>query len=165
MRRSQIWLTLMLTAALAVSAGALTPTEALNLTGTWSGRLSCDLVVDVGGPGGVRQREVQRDQTLEILMLDDLRFIAQIEGGITLFGAAMDNGTVTTRGKAAAQRCSPTAIFNRVLRVDATVNDTTGTGTMSGELLDLLIDDPGFIQTCRASFRRTSAAPPAVDPC
>ena len=165
MRRRRIWSTLALTATLALAAGALTRAEALNLTGTWRGTLSCDLVVDTGGPGGLREREVRRDQTLEILMLDDLQFIAQIQGGGTLFGAAMDNGTTTTRGKAAAQRCSPTAILNSVLSVDATVNDATGTGSMTGQLLDLLIDDPGVIQTCRASFRRITADPPTVDPC
>ena len=47
---------------------------------------------------------------------------------------------------------------------DAVVNDVTGGGALNGMLIDLLTADPGYVQTCRIAFRRTSAATPAFDP-
>ena len=56
--------------------------------------------------------------------------------------------------------------IGRFLTADAVVNDVTGGGTLTGQLIHLLTSAPGFVETCRVAFRRTSAAIPVFDsPC
>ena len=80
-----------------------------------------------------------------------------------MFGSAVDDGRIQTRGKVAAQACLGNLAITRFFTADAIVNDTTGGGTLSGQMTNLLTHDPGFVETCRVAFRRTSTAAPTFD--
>lgn len=140
---------------------AVPSADAVNVTGTWVGTMVCDLVV----PENPHIRTTGRDLVADILMLDNYRFLLEFQnGGTQMFGSAVDDGRVQTRGKVAAQYCSGNLAITRFLTADAVVNDVTGGGALNGTLIDLLTADPGYVQTCRIAFRRTSAAAPDLDP-
>jgi hypothetical protein len=143
--------------------GTVPSAHAVNLTGTWAGTMICDLVV----AENPHFRSVERDQVVEILMLDNFKFVLEFQDGPTastpMIGSAVDDGIVETRGKVAAQWCTGNLAVNRFLTADAVVNATTGGGTLTGQLVDLLTSSPGYVQTCRVSFRRTSSAAPVFD--
>ena len=154
---TSLWTTLIL--AVAALSVAVPAADAVNITGTWVGTMNCDLVV----PENPHFRTVERNQVVEILMLDNFRFLLEFQaGGTPMFGSAVDDGVVETRGKVAAQLCTGFFAVNRFLTADAVVNDATGAGTLTGQFVDLLTADPGYVQTCRVSFRRTSPAAPVI---
>jgi hypothetical protein len=80
-----------------------------------------------------------------------------------MLGSAVDDGRLQNRGKVAAQSCTPSLAVSYFLTADAVVNDLTGGGTLNGTLIDVLTSSPGYVQTCRIAFRRTSAATPVFD--
>ena len=145
---------------------AVPAAHAINLTGTWNGTLTCDLVV----PENPHERSVIRDQAIEIKMVNNFAFVLEFQDVGQAFsamaGVAADDGHVQTRGKVAAQLCNGSLAFNRFFNGDAVVNDTTGAGTLTGTFTRLLTSSPGFVETCRVSLRRTSTATPTIDlPC
>jgi hypothetical protein len=149
-------------AAIVLSA-AVPAAHAVNLTGTWTGTVSCDLVV----PENLHHRTVVRDQVIDIKMVNNFAFVLEFQDGATPFspmaGAAVDDGRAQDRGKVAAQLCTGNLAINYFFSGNALVNDATGTGSLTGQFTRLLINSPGFVETCRATFRRTSAATPTID--
>jgi hypothetical protein len=154
MRRT-IWFGLV---AIVVVLGTLAgPAAALNVTGTWIGTLNCDVLVN----DNPRQRSVARDQSLKIVMTGGHQLVAELNGG-PMAGLAIDDGRNQTRGEVAAQFCTGSLTFNGILALNASVNDTTGTGTLSGEFIQLSTSSTPFVFVCRASFRRTDPTPPTL---
>jgi len=149
--------------AATVLSWAVPSADAVNITGTWVGTMVCDLVV----PEFPHFRETSRDQVVDIKMLNNWQFLLEFQSSAAnssaMFGSAVDDGVAQTRGKVAAQYCAGNLSITRFLTADAVVNDVTGGGTLSGTLIDLLTSDPGYVQTCRIAFRRTSAAVPVFD--
>ena len=142
---------------------AVPSVHAVDITGTWVGTMICDLVV----PENPHFRQVLRDQVVEIEMLNNWQFLLEFQDGANasdpMFGSAVDDGRIQTRGKVAAQACLGNLAITRFLTADAIVNDTTGGGTLSGQMTRLLTNAPGFVETCRVAFRRTSTAAPTID--
>lgn len=147
----------------AVLLSLAVPAHAVDITGTWTGTMSCDLVV----PENPHIRTVVRDQVIDIQMLNNWQFLLEFQDGASasgaMFGSAVDDGVTQTRGKVAAQACTGSLAITRFLTADAVVNNTTGGGSLTGQIINLLTNSPGFVETCRVSFRRTSAAPPTLD--
>ena len=159
--RMSICSSLILAAGLLFSA--VSSADAVDITGTWTGTMSCDLVV----PENPHIRTVVRDQVIDIKMLNNWQFLLEFQDGATasraMFGSAVDDGRIQTRGKVAAQACTASLAFTHFLTADAVVNDATGGGSLTGQFITLLTSSPGFVQTCRVAFRRTSAAVPVFD--
>ena len=162
--RGSICSSLILAAGLLFSA--VPSADAVDITGTWTGTMACDLVV----PENPHFRTVVRDQVIDIKMVNSWQFLLEFQDGSSpsnpMFGSAVDDGKAQNRGKVAAQSCTSNLAIGRFLTADAVVNDVTGGGTLTGQLIHLLTSAPGFVETCRVAFRRTSAAIPVFDsPC
>jgi hypothetical protein len=144
-------------------AWAVPSADAVNIGGTWVGTMICDLVV----PENPHFRDTARDVVVEIVMDNDYRFALEFESssGPTrpMLGSAVDDGVLQTRGKVAAQSCTPSLAVSYFLTADVVVNDVSGGGTLTGTLVDLLTNSPGYVRTCRIAFRRTSAAAPVFN--
>ena len=156
--RTPIWMSLLL--AVVLLTAVVPSASAVDIAGTWIGTMTCDLVV----PENPHFRQVVRDQVIHVVMLNNYRFLLEFVlngiGDHPMFGAAVDDGRIQTRGKVAAQACGGNLSFTHFLDADAVVNDATGAGTLTGQVTNLLTESPGFVETCRVNFRRTSAADP-----
>ena len=159
--RTSLCSSLLLAAGLLFSA--VPSAHAVDLTGTWTGTMTCDLVV----PENPHFRSVVRDQVIDIKMVNNWQFLLEFQDVFVsthpMFGSAVDDGKAQNRGKVAAQACTTSLAITRFLTADAVVNDTTGGGTLTGQIINLLTSSPGFVETCRVAFRRTSAAVPVFD--
>lgn len=155
--RTRVWIATL--AAVILALGALAGSAAaLDLTGTWTGTLNCDTLVE----NNPRDRVLLRDQQLEIVTFGT-SFAAELNSdGAVMGGVAADNGAIPTRGEAVAQHCLGSPTFNVILQLDAKVNDSTSAGTLTGELIRFVRIAPAFVTTCRANFRRTDPAPPTL---
>jgi hypothetical protein len=156
-----IWTSFTLSVVLLSSA--VSSAHALDLTGSWVGTMTCDVVV----AENPHIRRVVRNQVVEIVMVNNWQFLLEFQDGGTasfpLFGSAVDDGVRESRGKVAAQFCQGSLAITSFLTADAVVNDATGTGSLKGQLINLLTNAPGLVETCRVDFRRTSAAAPIFD--
>jgi hypothetical protein len=131
---------------------------AVNITGTWTATLSCDALVD----GHSRERFPLHDQVLQIVMTSDHEFQAELNTGALFQGVAVDDGRIETRGEVIAQLCTGSPAFNWILQLDAKVNDTTGGGTLTGEVIQFAGGTIPFVFTCRGTFRRMAPSTPTL---
>ena len=142
---------------------AVPSADAVNITGTWVGTLICDLVV----PENPHFRQVLRDQVVEIEMLNNWQFLLEFQDGANasdpMFGSAVDDGRIQTRGKVAAQACPGQPGHNPVPHRGRHRQRHHRRRYPQRQMTRLLTNAPGFVETCRVAFRRTSTAVPTID--
>jgi hypothetical protein len=156
------------------------PAEAVNLTGTWTGRFRCS------GFDGLNFSFVQPNRNQPVQSLR----ISQPAGGnhlsvqwfdgnalaATFTGFVIDSiNRPTTRAHAALADCVTkadiTSGVSEIADLNATVNPNRGTGSLTGLSIytDQTVDpnnpeDRPEVARCRWTFRRTDAGDPNVPP-
>ena len=137
-----------------------TTAEAVDMTGTWTGRERCDCFNDVQGKFTERWRGIeieitQNDTDLNIQAYDEL-----------FNGNVIDDPRRSSRGEASLIACNTDpadhASSGEIGRVKVSANDR-GRGRMTLE--SLWIADETEICTCKGNFRRTDPVDPEIGDC
>jgi hypothetical protein len=150
------------------------PVEAIDLTGTWTGRFNCS------GFDGQKFTFTQRSQSLRISQTADRKLSVQWLDGADL--AASFSGFVIensnrpdTKGRAAIADCGTkadiTTGISEIANLDASVNPRKGTGSLNGtSILTDQTDNPAdpadlpAIIQCKWIFKLADTTNPNVPP-
>jgi hypothetical protein len=150
--------------------------EAVNLTGTWTGRFSCS------GFDGVNFAFAQRGQSLKISQPQggsrlSVQWFDGEDLAATFTGFVIDSlSTPATRGHAAIADCATkadiTSGVSELVDLNATVNPNRGTGSLTGQSIYTdQTDDPADpddrpeVTRCRWIFRLANTADPGPASC
>jgi hypothetical protein len=149
---------LLASAALAPAAGAF------DLTGTWTGKWSCQ------GFDGSSFKSSNKQSTIAITQTGANTFAANVDGGQFFYngGAIPDAGAPDTKGEAALLQCGTDNIpfatsEGEILRVRVKVNPASGAGSLKG--LSVIETDFSEVLTCKYSYKRVDTADPNVLDC
>jgi hypothetical protein len=140
------------------AALAASPAAALDdLTGTWSGSLTCD--------GATPSLFTRSKSELVIQIDDDPSGTAYVSiGDGTYRVAVIPHPDVPAKGRIAGPTCtySP-ATGGRVLDLAVKAKDGSGTGTMRGTLMVVALNQP-LTNLCKVKVKRVSTAIPTPIP-
>ena len=147
---------------LLASAALAQASHAFDLTGTWSGKWSCQ------GFDGAPFKSSEKQSTLTISQTGNV-IAANIDGGFSYNGGALpDNGAPDTKGEAALVQCGTDNLPHagpeaEILRAKVKVSPEKGTGSFKG----LAIIESSFpdVLTCKYSYKRVDTANPNVPAC
>jgi hypothetical protein len=142
---------------------AAAPAGAIDLTGSWTGSVTCKRFT----MNGESVTQKTKPATLSIVQAGAL-FDAAIDG-LEYRGRTIDLATDgLKRGEAVLVSCDADAIpledgVTEIVRFKAKVDAEKGTGTLTGEALH----EHGMngIMSCKLKFKRTSAIPGAFSTC
>lgn len=148
-----------------VLLSALTPlpASAFDLTGTWSGRVSCSGVL-----AGRKQMIKRAPSTLLIQQSAGVHISAD---GIFYNANDIADLTRPTRGELAVVRCGTSSNLSggefggEFGRFKVSTNPAKGTGSLRGTSIRTDIVLASTVYTCKWSYKRTSLSVPPLDGC
>ena len=148
-----------LLAAVAIAPGA----SAFDLTGTWEGRWSCQ------GFDGAKFRS-GNSESIVLITQTGTTLAVNMDNGDYLYngGAIFDTGSPDTKGEVVLTQCGTDNLplagaDGEILRAKAKADAEKGSGSLKGlSIFESAVPD---IITCKYSYKRTSAANPAVPAC
>ena len=142
---------------------AAAPAGAIDLTGTWTGSVTCKLF----GLDGESSTEKFKDSALVIAQTGET-FDAELDL-LALRGATIDAAADgARRGQAVLLACDADAVpldggVNEFVQLKAKVDAEKGTGTLTG--VSLFEHGQNGFMTCKLKYKRTSTTPGVLTPC
>jgi hypothetical protein len=146
---------------IALATVAVAPAQAVNLTGTWEGTVTCQVF------DGAYSKTKNANSTL-IIAQEGATFDARLGDDLNFNGAGIDStAKPTLQGEAAMNACSTDTTplgdgDDEIVRLKVKVNPEKGTGALSGESVS---GRTGSVRTCKYKFKRTSTNLPKFTGC
>jgi hypothetical protein len=146
--------------AIAIAALAAASAGAIDLTGTWNGKYSCQ---DFDGD----YAKFKSSESVLRIVQTGTTLVASIDGGAGTYDGAVIDSTAkpAQEGEAVLNLCLTSAAplgGGELFKIKAKVDPEKGTGTISGVSH---YEGGTVVNTCKLKYKRVSTDPGKVDTC